>query len=206
MRGSVVKDKTGKSFRHKWLKIHMVFLLIIFSILAGCSTTPPKNINDICSIFDDKRRWERQAERASKRWNSPIPIMMAIMKQESSFIDDARPGRVRFLGLPLWRKSSSYGYSQAKDATWRWYEKSVGRNGNRDDFDDAIDFIGWYNSVSVKSNGISPSDTYSLYLAYHEGHGGFRSGSYKRKQWLINVAAKVRDQAARYTAQYKSCS
>lgn len=187
-------------------QIKLICMALALCLFTACSSAPPKNQNDLCSIFDDKRGWEKDAKRASKRWGSPIPVMMAIMKQESSFVDDAKPGRVHFLGIPLWRKSSSYGYSQAKDDTWRWYERSVGRNGDRDDFDDAIDFIGWYNSVSAKTNGIASYDTYSLYLAYHEGHGGFRSGTYKNKQWLLNVAAKVRDQAARYTAQYKTCS
>ena len=173
--------------------------------LLGCSSTPPSNPDDICSIFKQKRGWKKDARRAEKRWGSPVPVMMAIMRQESSFVDDAKPGRVKFLGLPLWRKSSSYGYSQAKADTWRWYERSVGRNGDRDDFDDAIDFIGWYNYQSHRANGIARTDAYSLYLAYHEGHGGYRSGTYKKKKWLTGVAVRVRDQSARYAAQYKKC-
>jgi len=188
------------------ISVRLFMALLLSMAIVGCSSAPPSNPNDICSIFKQKRGWKKHAKRAEKRWGSPVPVMMAIMKQESSFVDDAKPGRVRFLGLPLWRKSSAYGYSQAKDGTWRWYEKNVGRNGDRDDFDDAIDFIGWYNHQSNKANGISKSDTYSLYLAYHEGHGGYRSGSYKKKKWLTGVAAKVRDQAARYSAQYKKCS
>jgi len=183
--------------------------LFIFAValgLGGCAGPPPDNPNNICSIFDQKWGWERQAKRAQNNWGVPIPVMMAIMNQESSFVDDARPGRVRFLGIPLWRKSSAYGYPQAKDDTWRWYEQSIGKNRDRDDFDDAIDFIGWYNYQSYKILGLSRTDTYSLYLAYHEGHGGYRAGSYRNKQWLLDVAARVRDQAARYTAQYQGCS
>ncbi len=181
-------------------------LCCIALFLAGCAGPPPKNPENLCSVFDDKWSWERSAKRAERRWNSPIPVMMAIMKQESAYVDDARPPRVRFLGIPLWRKSSSYGYAQAKDDTWRWYEQSIGRNRDRDDFSDAIDFIGWYNNQSVRTLGISRTDAFSLYLAYHEGHGGYRQRTYQNKQWLINVAARVRDQAARYTQQYQGCS
>jgi hypothetical protein len=181
-------------------------LVLIAVFLASCAGPPPKDPNNLCSIFDDKWSWERSAKRAERSWNSPIPVMMAIMKQESAYVDDAKPPRVRFLGIPLLRKSSSYGYSQAKDDTWRWYERSIGKNRDRDDFSDAIDFIGWYNNQSVRTLGISRTDTFSLYLAYHEGHGGYRQGTYRGKQWLINVAARVRDQAARYTQQYNSCS
>jgi hypothetical protein len=183
-------------------------LIVVSSLLflAGCAGPPPKNPDNLCSVFDDKWSWERSAKRAERSWNSPIPVMMAIMKQESAYVDDARPPRVRFLGIPLWRKSSSYGYAQAKDETWRWYEQSIGKNRDRDDFSDAIDFIGWYNNQSVRTLGISRTDAFSLYLAYHEGHGGYRQRTYQGKQWLINVAARVRDQAARYSQQYQGCS
>lgn len=188
-----------------------ICLWVTLSLLLGaCATAPPSNPDNLCSIFDEKDGWfggwYQDAQRSERRWGSPIPVMMAIMYQESRYVDDAKPPRKRFLGIPLWyRISSSYGYSQAKDDTWRWYERSVGRNADRDDFDDAIDFIGWYNRQSNRENGISITDTYSLYLAYHEGHGGYRSGSYRNKDWLLKVAASVRDRASRYSQQLSSC-
>lgn len=198
-----MKESSSDAFYGRYRFSISVFIAVF---LTSCAGPPPKDPNNLCSIFDDKWSWERSAKRAERSWNSPIPVMMAIMKQESAYVDDAKPPRVRFLGIPLWRKSSSYGYAQAKDETWRWYERSIGKNRDRDDFSDAIDFIGWYNNQSVRTLGISRTDTFSLYLAYHEGHGGYRQGTYRGKQWLINVAARVRDQAARYTQQYNSCS
>jgi hypothetical protein len=47
--------------------------------------------------------------------------------------------------------------------------------------------MGWYMHKSYKRNGISKSDVYNQYLAYHEGHSGFRRGTYKRKKWLIKL-------------------
>ena len=177
----------------------------VLVMISGCANKPPSSTTNICEIFAEKRGWKKSAQTAERRWGSSVPVMMAIMKQESSFVAKAKPPRTRVLGVPLWRKSSSYGYSQAKDETWRWYEKSVGRNADRDRFSHAIDFIGWYNRQSNKIIGLSVTDTYSLYLAYHEGHGGFRSGSYRSKDWLNKVAAKVRAQADKYANQYKSC-
>ncbi|MCV6625470.1 MAG: hypothetical protein OIF38_05205, partial [Cellvibrionaceae bacterium] len=141
------------------------------------------------------------------KWGSPISVMMAIIKQESAFYSDARPPRRKILWvIPGPRKSSAYGYPQAKDGTWDWYKKSTGRWGpDRDDFGDAIDFVGWYNQQSAKRNGIKKTDAYNLYLAYHEGHGGFSRGSYKKKGWLKKVARKVSKQAASYRSQLKGC-
>ena len=132
-------------------------------------------MNNICAIFEEKDDWYDDAADASEEWGSPIPIMMAIMHQESRFQADARPPRKKLLGfIPGPRLSNAYGYPQAKTGTWGDYKKDAGRFGaDRDDFSDAVDFIGWYNYQSVRRSGISPQDTYGLYLAYHEGHGGY---------------------------------
>lgn len=182
-------------------------LLSILSLAVACSTTPPSNPNNICDIFDEKDDWYDDAADSAKKWKTPIPIMMAMMKQESSFKDDAKPGRTKILWLiPGPRKSSAYGYAQAKDGTWDWYKKSAGSWGaDRDDFDDAIDFIGWYNHQSYKRNRIKKTNAYALYLAYHEGHGGYSRKTYNKKSWLKAVAKKVSRQAARYSSQLKKC-
>ncbi|MBD2859035.1 hypothetical protein IB286_08425 [Spongiibacter sp. KMU-158] len=176
-------------------------------VLSACTTSPPRNPNDICAIFREKDDWYADAAKASKKWNSPIPVMMSIMHQESRFVGDARPPFRWFLGfIPLGRASDAFGYPQAKDDTWRWYKDKAGNWGaDRNDFDDAIDFIGWYNNISSRTLGIANTDTYSLYLAYHEGHGGFKKRTFAKKQWLQNVAGKVSARSRTYSAQLQLC-
>jgi len=104
------------------------------------------------------------------------------------------------------RPSSAYGYAQASNETWDLYRKSTGNTwADRDDFGDAVDFIGWYGNVSFKKCRIPKSDAYHLYLAYHEGHGGFNRKTYKKKSWLLQVARKVQKRANRYKVQLASC-
>ncbi|MGB1109633.1 MAG: hypothetical protein ACPG4N_04725, partial [Gammaproteobacteria bacterium] len=79
------------------------------------------------------------------------------------------------------------------------------RFASRDNFDDASDFIGWYTDVSQRTLGISKWDAYNQYLAYHEGHGGWKRKNYNKKPWLIQVAKKVRSRAAQYAKQMKAC-
>ncbi|MDX1607360.1 MAG: hypothetical protein R3202_14300, partial [Candidatus Competibacterales bacterium] len=76
---------------------------------------------------------------------------------------------------------------------------------DRDDFADAVDFIGWYNRLSARRNGIPQSDPYRQYLAYHEGHGGYARGSWRDKPWLQAVARRVAASAARYRGQLRGC-
>jgi hypothetical protein len=175
--------------------------------MIGCTTSPPRNPGDICAIFREKDNWYDDAKSASKKWNSPIPIMMSIMYQESAFVAKAKPPKKYWLGfIPAGRMSDAYGYPQAKDSTWAWYKDKSGNWGaDRDDFADAIDFIGWYNNVSRRSSGIANTDTYSLYMAYHEGHGGFKRRTFATKPWLKRVAGKVSARSQTYSAQLSRC-
>ncbi len=183
-------------------------LIIVFSILlAGCATSPPRQVDNICSIFTEKTGWYGAAKKSQKRWGSSIPLMMAFMHQESRFVSKAKPPRDKIFGIiPGPRKSSAYGYSQAQDGTWKWYKKSTGNwSADRDNFQDAIDFIGWYNNKTKEINGVRLGNASSLYLAYHEGHGGFKRKTYNQKDWLKSVAKKVARRTATYSKQLKTC-
>jgi hypothetical protein len=184
-----------------------LWVLLACPAISGCSTLPPQRVDNICAIFREKDDWYEDAADARDRWGSDIPVMMAIMYQESRFEADARPPRRTILGfIPGPRPSNAYGYSQAKTDTWKEYKQDAGGFGaDRDDFADAIDFIGWYNARSTRSNGISPHDAYGLYLAYHEGNGGYSRSTYLAKPWLLDVARRVEARAVSYQAQLAAC-
>lgn len=189
------------------IKPSLLILLSAFLVTACASNAPPRNPHNACAIFEEKPRWWRAVQESASRWGAPISVQLAIVKQESSFRHDAKPPKDYVLWVIPWgRVSSAYGYSQAIDGTWDWYRKETGRWGaDRDDFDDAVDFIGWYMRKTKELTGVSMSDSVSQYLAYHEGHGGFNRRSYRSKQWLINVARKVGRTAATYRAQLARC-
>ncbi len=180
---------------------------IALLMIVGCATSPPEQVDNVCDIFGEKSGWYSDVKESRARWGVPISVSMAFMHQESRFIATAKPPRKKIFGvIPGPRPSDSYGYSQAKESTWDWYQRSTGNYGaDRDDFGDAVDFIGWYNSVSHKELGISKQDAFRLYLAYHEGHGGYRKQSYRNKDWLIDVARKVDRQAQQYNSQLQGC-
>lgn len=185
-------------------------LLLCFAalvVVGGCATRPPSNVDDICHIFSERKSWYKAAQRSTKKWGTPIHVQMSIIRQESSFQFDARPPRKKILGfIPGPRKSDAYGYAQVKDATWDWYREKTGNRGaDRDDFADAIDFVGWYTNYSQQTLGISKWDPRNQYLAYHEGHGGYQRGSYQSKAWLLSVADKVDRRAKEWGAQLRRC-
>lgn len=185
------------------------FILALLAVLliTGCTASPPKQTADVCEILREKKGWYKDAAKARDQWGSSIPTMMAFVHQESRFVADARPKRKYYLGfIPGPRPSTAYGYPQAKNETWKHYQRATGNyRHDRDDFGDAMMFIGWYNDQSFRRNKIAKADTYNLYLAYHEGHGGYSRGTYQRKAWLQAVAKKVSDQAWRYKTQLDKC-
>jgi hypothetical protein len=182
-------------------------LLLAAALVPGCGTAPPKKADNACTIFEEKDGWYEAARAAEKRWGTPIQVQLAIIRQESGFREDAKPPHDTFLGVPMWwRVSDAYGYAQALDNTWDWYvEKTGNRFADRDDFEDAADFVAWYADVSQRTLGISKWDAYNQYLAFHEGHGGFQRKTFNTKPWLIAVAHRVGRYAREYGAQLKGC-
>jgi hypothetical protein len=183
-----------------------LFLLLLFTLTA-CTALPPKNGDNICSTFREKEDWYDDAKNSFEKWGVPIPIQMAIMHQESHFVADAQPPRPWLLGfIPLPRDSSAYGYAQAKDEIWEGYQAKAGSwLADRDEFADASDFIGWYCNISHTRLGISKLDAKNLYLAYHEGHGGYQRKSYLQKPGLVQIADKVAKRAKLFQSQLGEC-
>ena len=184
-----------------------VVVIVLSICMAACTTAPPKDVNNICSIFKQYPKWYWATQDSEKAWGVPIPVQMAIIHQESHFNAKIKPPRTKLLWVIPWKRpSSSYGYSQALKETWENYQKSSGNHGaDRDEFADAADFIGWYGYQAYKRLGINRGDAYKLYLAYHEGLGGYERKTYLKKQWLINVARKVKGRAATYQSQLSQC-
>ena len=176
-------------------------------LLSACGHAPPDQVANACLILEDNRSWWRAIKRTEDRWGVSPGVQLAILKRESSFNGRARPARTRLLGfIPGPRPSDAYGYAQALETTWDWYQEDTGRRrADRDDFSDAVDFIGWYTAMSRELSGISPDDPRSLYLAYHEGHGGYNRGTYRGKAWLLRAASQVESDARTYDAQIQRC-
>ncbi|MEM7584393.1 MAG: hypothetical protein AAF560_13475, partial [Acidobacteriota bacterium] len=104
-------------------------------------------------------------------------------------------------------RSSAYGYAQVLDATWQEFRDVTDNpKAARHRFSDVAQFIGWYGGELERIAGVSKTDAYNFYLAYHEGPGGFSRGSHLAKPWLLGVAKKVESRAARYQQQYDDCS
>ncbi|MEM9243712.1 MAG: transglycosylase SLT domain-containing protein [Pseudomonadota bacterium] len=186
-------------------------LLLIFVanlLINSCTTTtsPPDNPENICHIFVQYPKWYRDTAQTQQKWGVPISVQMAIMYYESSFRANARPSREKILFVIPWKHpTSAYGYSQALNSTWDDYQKAAKRKVSRKNFADASDFIGWYANQAKKSAGISPSDAYHLYLAYHEGISNYKKKSYAKKDWLIDRAKQVKSLAAIYQQQLSKC-
>lgn len=183
-----------------------ITLIFCALFLTACATPPPRNPENICAIFLENRDWYDAAKDMNDDWGTPIHVPLAMMYQESSFKHDAQPPMQYLWFIPIGRASDAYGYAQAKTMTWGDYQRETGNNwADRDDFADAIDFMGWFTFKTQKINGVSKWDAYGQYLNYHEGWGGYRNKSYRKKPWLIKVSRKVGKRSKKYAAQLRGC-
>ncbi len=170
----------------------------------GCHYEQPKSIDDACRIYQEFPGWLAIGKKVEKRWGTPLSLQLAIIYTESSFQAQAQPKR-KF--MHLFPESSARGYGQALDSAWRLYIHSTQQLGaDRESFRDASDFIGWYTHKTKQDFDMPYSNAFGQYLAYHEGWGGYASGSYKGHRELIQTAKKVQKQAGRYQKQLISCS
>lgn len=180
---------------------------MLAALLAGGCASAPSRPDDLCAIFAERGRWHRAAQSAERRWRIPMPTMMAVMHKESSFKANARPPRRKILGIiPGRRPSTAFGFAQATDAAWKDYVRATGnRFADRDDFADAVDFVGWYLHRAHRQAGIARNDARNLYIAYYAGVGGYRRGAWRGNRWLIDAAGKVAARSSRYATQLRGC-
>lgn len=185
----------------------MGLLLLVAACGGGGGYKGPRTLDNACSILQANPGYGRAFRATERKWGVPVHVQMATIYQESKFKADARtPFRYKLGVIPMGRQSSAYGYSQALDGTWKEYKQSTGRSGaRRNNIRHATDFMGWYMSGTKRQLGISLSDTRNQYLAYHEGRGGYRRGTYNNKAWLLRVSASVADRAQMYKRQLRSC-
>jgi len=179
-------------------------------LLSSCGarySTAPRNLDNACSIVSERPSYLRAFKNTQRKYGVPVPVLMAIIYQESKFISNNRPPHRYALGvIPVGRQSSALGYSQALDGTWEEYQRdSGGRGADRTQIEDAADFMGWYMVQTVEETGVPLNDTRNQYLAYHDGRSGYLRGTWRSKRWLIRIANEVADRAVLYNSQLQAC-
>lgn len=190
--------------------LNQIVLIAAALLLAGCASAP-RSINNVCAVFEQQdgwvRNWQRSARAAERRHGIPVAILMATIRKESGFQSNAKPPRRQLLGFIPWkRQSSAYGFAQALDGTWDEYQRERGGfAANRSNFDDSVDFVGWYHAKTAQKFGIAPTDAFNLYLAYYSGWGGYSKGSWQSNPSLQRTARETADMAASYERQLRDC-
>ena len=190
--------------------IRVLLLAGLMMFASGCATfrsAPPPNQDNLCEIFREEPRWYDYARDSEQAWGTPIATQMAFIQQESSFRSRVRPERKRLLGIVPWRRpSSAYGYAQAQDPVWGEYRADAGSlTARRTHMKHATDFVGWYNARTQRMTGVSLKNPEHLYLAYHEGQGGYNRGTWRGKPGVQQSARQVAERAKRYEGQLSSC-
>ena len=172
----------------------LALMLCIFAVQTN-SAKAGTDLDDACDILRDRIGWFTAASDVSEKWQISVPTILALMHQES-----------RFKATAAAKTTTAYGYAQALDGTWELYVKENGAVGaKRTSFIASADFIGWYMGLTKQRVGLPLDDVAGHYLAYHEGHGGYRSKRWKKNAKLIAIAKDVARRAETYEEQMRAC-
>ncbi|MDK9793808.1 transglycosylase SLT domain-containing protein [Vibrio sp. D431a] len=180
----------------KYINIAVASLLTFgLSSCANIESTGTNTPYNACQILMKNKDWFQASRLVAEKWGIPISVQLSVIKHESTFNGDASA-----------TTSSAYGYAQALTGTFNEYKKETNNNNaSRGSYSDSVDFIGWYFSKTTKSLRHSAYDAETFYLAYHDGIGGFRNGTHKKKPWLVEKAKKVQAVANQYRLQINKC-
>ena len=123
---------------------------IIFFFIVSCSSVP-KNYSNACKLFSERYLWYKHVKKSSETYGAPVYIILAFVHKESGFNRWAKPKRTKlFKIVPYKRPSSSLGYSQAVNKTWKLYKTETNNPlALRANFKDSVMFIGWYISKII---------------------------------------------------------
>ena len=184
----------------------MLYKYILFFLcallLTGCGQSTLATDN-ACEILFKYPAWYRYHKHFSARSGVEISTVMAIIAKESAFEQHARP--VKSWLIPQWivwkYASSSYGYSQATNATWENFLKANPYTSyTREDYPSSVAFISWY--LHHYTQSVPNDDIYTKYLMYHDGP---RMKLTNVKATTKAYALQVQHQSRLYAHQLTTC-
>lgn len=194
------------------MKRTLAFISVIASLAAltsGCSSDPASGADNLCSVFQDHDAWYAAAHRTHQKYGIPMHVAFALLVHEDSVASgNARDKTVSFQnGAVIKPISEEQGYLVVDDAVWEEYLDDEGSFlSDRDDFTDALDFIGWYMTKTKERTGIAYTDAYNQYLNYREGWDAYKGGEHQGKDWLVTEAESARERAERFRTQLLHCN
>lgn len=184
----MVKNRTVRLF---------IGVILSASALVASETTShaASDITDACAIFQERPDWYDATKEVSEKWHVSVPAILAIIHRES-----------RFNATASAKTSTAYGFAQVIDGTWKRYKKEMkSPTAKRSNFADSADFIGWYMAMTNDRLDIPLYDVKGHYLAYHEGHAGYKSNRWTQKPKLVRISNKVTEITAKYAKQLRDC-
>ena len=71
------------------ISLSIILIFVVSLYLNGTVT----NTADSCILFDEKKNWYKATKKSYDKWNTPIALQLAIINQESSFKQFAKPAK-----------------------------------------------------------------------------------------------------------------
>lgn len=178
------------------LVLRLATLLLAITLCAcrprEAAAPPAPAPNATCALLASHPSWTQALAHAERRWGAPPYLLLAFIRQESNFRRDARSPKTR----------GPYGYPQAVARTWETYRQALRRpHADRNDFADAVDFVGWYAHRTRERTGAEYLNVTAHYFAYSRGPAASGPPTVAARRNAAKVAAFAR----RYAIDLRAC-
>ena len=76
-------------------------IILALMTLGGCAVSPPRNTENACHLLAEKPGWYDAVSDAADSWDVSEGLILSFIRQESSFVADAKPPRTKSCGCCL---------------------------------------------------------------------------------------------------------
>ena len=179
----------------------LAYVTVAF-VLTGC-VHQRLEVSNACDILHNHPDWYSYHLHFENKYAVPMSTVMAIIALESGYDAKARPVKSWLINkyIPWQYASSSYGYSQATNASWADFQRANPYSiFTRSDYVSSVAFVSWYLATyAVSKNILKVQDQYVVY------HDGPNKALDKVSPATRDYAKRVAAMADSYASQLKSC-
>lgn len=168
----------------RWVFLGIVSAMAL--ILSGCLSLPLK-LSDDCPVLREQSRWVELIQQSESKHGAPGFLILALLEPPLNDFDKkhVRP------------RVSDWDEYRIRNEHW---------DASPYEPEDAVNFIDWFASETVKRNQLSWEAGADHYLALRLGHGGLARFDPKRFPELHQQAQQVQVHMNAYRRAWASCN
>ena len=186
--------------------LRVISISTLIASLSGCAPPTDNQANNACEFLSHNPYHLQSIVSVTNDPRTQARIL-ATINIESGHHAYARPVDTWYLKPYIAKRyhSSSQGYAQSTDATWRDASRYYRRSMYRLSYYDNLLFIKWYYQTRLRYISKTDMNEENLYLIYHEGPSGYKRYKARQKSVPVRTAKRFSSLSNTMTKELVEC-